>query len=1339
MKNKFNYSKVFKGLLVASFSGTALVTPTLLSHASDTDIYAGASADGTKTFVMMLDNSGSMGTFDASPTGEVCSNTARTVTLNAPSGSGVQYTVQACNGNKGGTLYDRMGNLKIAMFNFMNIESIASDKTASGFININEVVMGLGAFPQGSGGQILVSAKTLGPKGSTQRLAIENAMRGLQASGTTPTAYAYATAASHILGTSTSSDILLVDRFKKTGNTWEQCKSWTSTQFRATCNSWIAIAQAPGNLTNYYNFTKYPGGFTGGGYYRKVENSASEKIVERYWLSGTNWYGCTRWNNLTNTGLKQCNQWNTSLTAQPNDIWDYYKVSEFDSYYNTTTNSSLYRRYGDQGDGIYVDRSKPIESSPLPAIADRKTCDGQGVYILSDGEPNYTPETTVAPMMQNALGVNTSFSCPNNGLVNTTYGGQTNSGWHCMGEFAKRLYATQNVQNLKFKTAFVGYGASFSSLSNQDQINACKLGSAKKGDSCSPDSSLPNAATIKNDATGYGLGGYTYAKTSQDVLDSIVKFIDGLDGEVVSSLPTGVWAVPVDTLNPSRLQSTAYMRVLQPEPNSGKLTWAGNLKKYHLVNGVLRAGNSETNSAILDVKGGFTGPSDQWGIAANNEAGAVTLGGAYSKVPLPKTNTPTNLRRLFTDITTKKVDSVDTIARIDNDSLIASSDLLQVVDNRAGNTTDGTFVLNKFKNQDKLKLLSNRIKSSLINYLGYSIPISDSPLPDLLSTPVETQNAMGGIIHSVPLQLTYEGTLDEDGVLTATRKQSTLFGTMEGGLRLVNASDGVEQMTFVPSDVLLGTDSVRAFKPNESSTTGLAYGVDAPWTADSAYSVRSVTVGTTTTNYMTAIRMNVYGGLRMGGESYFGLDLQDPENAKFLFRIGRDQTDFSRMGQSWSKPILTNIRYAGKIRRVMIVGGGYDKCYEDPRFTLKSTGTNTTCTDKTIAQGNAVYVVDALTGERLWWTSNTGSNTNNVNLKHSVVSSIAIADGDNDGLTDHLYFGDLGGQVFRADLNNKSTSASGFGVRVVRLADLATSTTGVGITNGDNPRFYEAPTITVHKDLGARFVVVGLASGDRSSPLDVAPNERIGLPSLLTGRPVNNVYALMDIDVTKRNIIESDASLEVENLTRARLLSNPYVTTLEAAEFIRSYAPYVAKPATGTTDNRIFGWYTSLSKTPLGVEKADGTFRKSGGLKAYEAPIAISNNLIISVYDPESKVLGYNTNPCEPRIIGETYRQLYCLPFGKCMTKDNAGAYSYNSTFESKTAYQYPISSTDPNPLAKPVGVGIQGNVLADKTQSTVTACGSLQLAGNTSGSGEWVCDVKQQPLSWYSNSIKAN
>lgn len=1345
MNKNFNYSRLFKELLVVSLSGAAFITPMNLSYAADVQIYADGTSDGNKTFVMMLDDSGSMGSVDL-PRNVTCKwegatnnqdfnpyvSTEDTIT----SPSGVKYKVTSCMGSNGVKQYDRISNLKIAIFNLTETASIPSEKSRGGTLYLKDVVIGVGAFNSGTQGRMWVSAAKFGDIGSPQRLAIQNAIANLQPSGGTPTAYAYAEGVAHLMGTSTSEKI--IDRYRKSGNTWQACTAWDQSNiFTAGCTSWSDLATQPTDLPDYYNFTKYPVGKTGDAYYRKIVTGQTWKAIELYhvYLDNVNWRECQGWSNNLSNGVRVCNNWSGwKTTPMPDDLKISYNNTLYKAYFENSNNNQLIMKYGLDGDGVYVNYSSGGFSSPLPEASKRQSCDGQGVYILSDGEPNNTSVSNNEKYMKNALSLpNTNFSCSGIGGLSDT---SSSSGWQCMGEFAKRLVLGNNVQGLSFKTAFVGYGASFNSLTNQDQINACKLGSKKAGDSCSPDAAT---ASLRNDDVGYGLGGYTYAQSSQDVLNSIIKFLSDLGTASVKSLPTGAWSVPSDTLNPQGLQPYAYMRVLQPEPGAGRLSWAGNLKKYNLVDGVLRAGDATTSSAVLSTivanYGQFAGPSDMWSTTTA-DGGSVTLGGAYAKVPLPVTGAATSLRRVFTDL---KNDQAGTgLEKIGNDTNVASTDLLKIVDRQASDTTNATFVLNKFANQDVLKVASNRIKRTLLNYLGYSVELNDTALPTTLDTPTQKSNSMGGVMHSLPLQLTYEGTLDADGNLTTTRAQSTLFGTMEGGLRLVDASSGNEQMVFVPADILL-TDWARALKSGEASTNGLANGVDGAWTADSAYV--ATTVGAST--LMKASRMNIYGGLRMGGSSYYGLDVVNPTDTKFLFRIGSDQTNFQRMGQSWSKPTLANIRYQGKIRRVMIVGGGYDECYEDPRFVLKSSGDNTTCANKTIAKGNAVYIVDALTGERLWWASNTGANGTNTNLKHSIVSGISAVDGDNDGLADHLYFGDLGGQVFRIDLNNNTTtssSATATGVRVVRMANLATTTAGVEFTNGDNPRFYETPTVTVHRDLGSRFIAVSVVSGDRSSPLDVAPTvDRIGLPAVLTGRPANNVYALMDIDAVKRNIMASDVRLEVNDLNRARLLVNPNASALNAASLIRTYAPYNVAPAVGQTDNRIFGWSRSLSSDYTGAEKANGTFRKLGGIKAYEAPVAISNNLILTVYDPESKQLNPNADACLPRIIGETYRQYYCLPFGRCMTVNSAGVYGYDVNAEKNTGYQDPTNSTITSSNKTPIGPGIQGNVLGGKIQTTATECGALQLAGIANGTGEWECSIKQQPLNWYSSSIKAN
>ena len=492
-----------------------------------------------------------------------------------------------------------------------------------------------------------------------------------------------------------------------------------------------------------------------------------------------------------------------------------------------------------------------------------------------------------------------------------------------------------------------------------------------------------------------------------------------------------------------------------------------------------------------------------------------------------------------------------------------------------------------------------------------------------------------------------------------------------------------------------------------------------------------------------AEKVSIYGGLRMGGSSYYGLDISTPSSPKFKFRVNPSQSAYSAMGQSWSKPVLANMRIDGKLKRVMIVGGGYDMCYEDPRFNLntdynldlkKSNSFKSNCSNKTKAKGNAVYIIDAETGARLLWVSNADADLNNTNMVHSIVSDISTVDTDADGLIDHLYFGDLGGQVFRVDLNNINNKANSqkFGVRAVRVANLATlPVTGLAMITGDNPRFYEAPTLTMHREFNKKFLLIGLASGDRSSPLDVAPIGRDRpntLSDALTLRPTNNVYGIIDMDALKSDINTNySATLSLNNITIKQMLKDPQLSakTLGSAVMRSNLSPY----ATTQTTLVNHGWYRSLSSNADGVERSTtGVFRKSGGIKAFEPPIAIKNTLVVSTYDPESRSLG-EQDPCQVRVIGESFRQYYCLPFGVCLKNDG----TIDQVAQSNSGWR-PATEKDKignEVVSEPLGKGILGNALVDK-ESTSGNCGGVQLGGNISGTGEWACISQTKPMNWY-------
>ncbi|SSQ03373.1 pilus assembly protein tip-associated adhesin PilY1 [Acinetobacter baumannii] len=1231
-------------------------------QASDLQIYASPTA-GKKTIVMMLDTSLSM---TSNSYGE-----------------------------------NRLAMLKEGMNAFL----------ASNNPVLNDTRVGLGNFSANGdsrSGQILVAAAPLGDASTlntvgSQRYKLKQAVANLTARGSTPSAHAYAEAAAYLMGTTTLNNINLVD--------------------------------AP----IYFSYV----------------------TSDRRGREITNYHACTGWNTEGTT----CNGWDSSSLSNPPVITGLQQASCTVNIGWQPLLGTCYKKTGlmtinnlDSGFNKSISGSKNTDqsayNSPLPAVANRQSCDGQGIYFLSDGEPNNTTNTRSASVMSTALGstFGADFNC-SGGLSNTT----ADSGWACMGEFAKRLFdKTKNPAGVSIQTAFVGFGSDFSSLSSSDVKNACRLSSRTQSDRKGDDACSPNQSTNAVAAPGYGNGGFFPTQSSQGVTDSVIAFINNLDKVPLEPLTTGAISVPYDALNPKNLQEYGYLRAFEPNPANTYLTWRGNLKKYHVVLSGANAGAFEANSGglVYNASGAFrTGTKDYWNSSTYTDGGKVFLGGSYANVPLPIAGQPetrdaegnitkyyyavqSKIRNLFTDVSAVAADGSLTKISTSGTNLLKipaappeGTNPFDTVANTA------SYVLGKFDpstGQNILKAFPISLKLKILNYLGYSTDINATTLPPSLVTSNEPYLSMGGSIHSLPVQLTYNGTLDDNGNLTSAREQSILYGTMEGGLHIVDASSGIEQMVFVPADILNDSVASKALVVGQSDASAPAHGMDGAWVSDPAYNITTVGSGSSAVSKVTAKQMNIYGGMRMGGSSYYGLDVLSPTSPKLLFRIGADQTDYSRMGQSWSKPVLANIRYNGSIRRVLIVGGGYDQCYEKPNITLTDA-----CFTNGKAKGNAVYIIDAKTGQRLWWTSDTGSNTDNANMKHSIVSRISTLDRDADGLVDHLYFGDLGGQIFRVDLNNNQTKTnstySSFGVRVVRLANLATNDSTYDGTNdytgGNAPRFYEPPTVTIH-DYGIHtFITVGIASGDRSTPLDVYPltgREGMTPASALSGRPVNNVYGIIDKDFVKKNLMSlTDNQLETKDITRTGLRKNPQI--------LRTGETRVAQIFFPTTGVGKGGWYRSLSSTSDGTEKANNSFRIKGGLKAFEEPMAITGNLIIPVYDPQGTGI-VAADPCLPRVVGETDRQTYCLPFGACLNPD--GTINSNkenpSGFQTKTGSNCPAGVSECN--TNVIGAGIRNITFVPKRDEppVTNSCGKLQLSGNENGTGEWQCTSHLLPVRWY-------
>lgn len=1273
--------KSLRSVRFSVFAGTLsyvlLLMPAMSAYANDFEIYQ-KPAGGKKTLIMMLDTSGSMDNDDGYPD----------------------------------TRLDRMKNGMNAVLNSTDSK-------------LNDVVMGVGNFSasgDGHRGQVLVPAAALGAVGSTQRTNLKAAIAGLSANSYTPSAHAYAEAASYLMGTSTyyavagTSDVA-VDKFKVVASYTPKDNGKTGnkrrTTFTYTYNKYTCVTLGTTDFSSNHQSCIDWGSATTTTY--ADPNTVSGNNPTPQWTGGPT--------------IASSSYDDTDVSGN-NPRTTLYFVTQSQAYTGNGQNSGILKSKNNNTTypGIVTDSTVADASltykSPLPAVADRASCDGQGIYFLSDGVPNNSSDTAATTVMKKALqGTSASASTADFGSAFNCTGGlsniNNNSGWACMSKFAQALYApSTNPSGVSIQTAFVGFGADFNNISASNNVlNACKLSSRLTGDTCSPDATN---TTYKNPVGGYGNGGFYPASSDADVTASVLNFIENLGTQVLSPMVTGAATVPIDDLNPNGFQTYGYLRMLEPNPaNKNVLLWRGNVKKYNVASGTLKDGNA-TPLNVLNSDGSLViGTKDLWNTTTVADGGNIALGGASAKVALPTTASPNTIRPLFTDVGSVTQGTPDVLNGVANGAVLTSV---------AGTiTTAATNIPARFNATNgvaPMKDMDIILKKALINYLGYDLPLDATNIPTTLPIPSTKFLSMGGSVHAQPIQLSYSATINPTTGAITGRTESVLYGSMEGALHLVDASTGAEQMVFVPREIL-SNDLMSSTLRNDSKDTSATpatpnQGVDGPWVADAAYTTNR------TTNKLTASRMDVYGGLRMGGSSFYGLDLSSATAPKLKFRLYPVAGgDYERMGQSWSKPVLANIRYGNVIKRVMIIGGGYDPQYESPSYVP---------TASSPAKGNTVYMVNTEDGSLIWHATNS-------NMIHSVVSRISTIDRDADGLIDGLYYGDLGGQVFRADFNNSNPTATNkFSVREVRLANLATDASGTALTGGKNPRIYEPVTVTIHDQGSNTFALIGVVSGNRSSPMDVMPTTIGG--RALTGLPTNKVYGIIDRDIARTDLIKLNAAGTAyvntngtnfapitHDLTLANLQSEPQgLTTVIADKFF---------PAGGSGVKD--GWYRSFSavtsSTGVVTEKADGTIRKPGGMKAFEEPIAITGKLYATVYDPEG--LGVPVaNPCDPRVVGETDYQTYCLPYGTCL--DTTTGLSDHSK-DALSGLQYTGAGNTAASLinAQAIGAGIRGLVLGDKGTTSGT-CKDFTLVGNTGGTGTWSCTRKLVQTLWYEKKPNA-
>lgn len=418
-------------------------------------------------------------------------------------------------------------------------------------------------------------------------------------------------------------------------------------------------------------------------------------------------------------------------------------------------------------------------------------------------------------------------------------------------------------------------------------------------------------------------------------------------------------------------------------------------------------------------------------------------------------------------------------------------------------------------------------------------------------------NRMGDPIHSQPIIVNY-----------GTNDSAIFVATNHGMLHSIDTETGDENFAIMPKALLPNLDHFY----KDASSFDHKYGLDGDMVLR--------TVGN---------KMYLYVGMRRGGRNYYVFDVTQKTSPKLKYKLEGGTGSLSKLGETWSRPTITKVKIGNVVKDVMIVGGGYDNA-QDNRIVRSGD-----------AVGNAVFMFDADTGALLWHASNADANLNLTSMQYSIPGRISVIDRDNDGLADHMYVADTGGQLFRLDIYNGETGANF--IKGARLADFG------GDTAESNRRFYYGPDVSEVALGDELYYGVALGSGWRANPLDTLVED--------------NFYMLKDDGVFNRN---TDGDYKFMSTV---FESDMYDATSHA---LTSSVESEREIASQEFANKA-GWYLNLS---------------TGGEKVLSSPLIIDYKVFFTTYVPSSS----STSACAPP-TGNSRAYLVNLFNGNALTDLN--------------------------------------------------------------------------------------
>ena len=315
--------------------------------------------------------------------------------------------------------------------------------------------------------------------------------------------------------------------------------------------------------------------------------------------------------------------------------------------------------------------------------------------------------------------------------------------------------------------------------------------------------------------------------------------------------------------------------------------------------------------------------------------------------------------------------------------------------------------------------------------------------------------AMGDPLHSQPAAIVYGGTpANPDAVI--------FVATNDGYLHAINATNGQELWSFVPKSLLSNMTRLY-FDPNAKYKQ---YGLDGnvvPIVKDA--NKNGIVDG--------ADFVYLIFGMRRGGNSYYAMDVTNKNAPRLMW-----QANYPEMGESWSAPVVSRMFIAGAAQNadkaVIVIGGGYD--------TTHDTDTHPATPDNS---GAGIHILDLVSGAELWRAGDdAGANLQLPLMTRAIPNEVRVIDLTGNGFADRMYASDLGGQIWRFDINNGQNATNivtGGVIARVGAEGLAAP------APADTRRFYTSPDASLFMDniQDKRFIGLSIGSGYRAHPFDL--------------------------------------------------------------------------------------------------------------------------------------------------------------------------------------------------------------------------------------------------------------